>query len=96
MTEGEQKYSIKTVFCRYNRKKQKNLKKLKIVIDKIISMVYHITVLERKHNIRNARVAQLVERDLAKVEAAGSSPVSRSYYFGGNRDKKRVSAIFFS
>ena len=25
-----------------------------------------------------ARVAQLVERDLAKVEAAGSSPVSRS------------------
>ena len=24
-----------------------------------------------------ARVAQLVERDLAKVEAAGSSPVSR-------------------
>ena len=25
----------------------------------------------------NARVAQLVERDLAKVEAAGSSPVSR-------------------
>ena len=27
----------------------------------------------------NARVAQLVERDLAKVEAAGSSPVSRSW-----------------
>ena len=27
-----------------------------------------------------ARVAQLVERDLAKVEAAGSSPVSRSIY----------------
>ena len=26
---------------------------------------------------QNARVAQLVERDLAKVEAAGSSPVSR-------------------
>ena len=26
-----------------------------------------------------ARVAQLVERDLAKVEAAGSSPVSRSF-----------------
>ncbi len=25
-----------------------------------------------------ARVAQMVERDLAKVEAAGSSPVSRS------------------
>ena len=28
----------------------------------------------------NARVAQLVERDLAKVEAAGSSPVSRFSY----------------
>ena len=30
--------------------------------------------------IQNARVAQLVERDLAKVEAAGSSPVSRFSY----------------
>ena len=29
---------------------------------------------------QNARVAQLVERDLAKVEAAGSSPVSRFSY----------------
>lgn len=28
--------------------------------------------------MKNARVAQLVERDLAKVEATGSSPVSRS------------------
>ena len=28
---------------------------------------------------KHARVAQLVERDLAKVEAAGSSPVSRSF-----------------
>ena len=34
-----------------------------------------------KRCFRNARVAQLVERDLAKVEAAGSSPVSRSLYF---------------
>ena len=34
--------------------------------------------LREQHKIRNARVAQLVERDLAKVEAAGSSPVSRS------------------
>ena len=33
-----------------------------------------------KRCFRNARVAQLVERDLAKVEAAGSSPVSRSYF----------------
>ena len=31
--------------------------------------------------ISYARVAQLVEHDLAKVGAAGSSPVSRSFYF---------------
>ncbi len=40
----------------------------------IISLVFS----NGKH--KNARVAQLVERDLAKVEAAGSSPVSRSFY----------------
>ena len=32
---------------------------------------------KKREKERNARVAQLVERDLAKVEAAGSSPVSR-------------------
>ena len=37
-------------------------------------------------SISNARVAQLVERDLAKVEAAGSSPVSRSFYYCGSFD----------
>ena len=31
--------------------------------------------------VRYARVAQLVEHDLAKVGVAGSSPVSRSFYF---------------
>jgi hypothetical protein len=30
------------------------------------------------YNVRYADVAQLVERDLAKVEVAGSSPVVRS------------------
>ena len=30
------------------------------------------------YNARNAEVAQLVERNLAKVEVAGSSPVFRS------------------
>ena len=30
-----------------------------------------------------ARVAQLVEHDLAKVGVAGSSPVSRSFYLRG-------------
>ena len=34
--------------------------------------------------IKNARVAQLVECDLAKVEAAGSSPVSRLILWGGS------------
>ena len=42
-----------------------------------------------------ARVAQLVERDLAKVEAAGSSPVSRSLFLSGNQGKLMVSAIFY-
>ena len=28
---------------------------------------------------QNAKIAQLVERDLAKVEVAGSSPVFRSF-----------------
>ena len=37
-----------------------------------------------KRCFRNARVAQLVERDLAKVEAAGSSPVSRLILWGGS------------
>ena len=43
---------------------------------------------------KHARVAQLVERDLAKVEAAGSSPVSRSRKKDGNLDVYRVSAFF--
>ncbi len=38
-----------------------------------------------------ARVAQLVEHDLAKVGAAGSSPVSRSFY----GRKPLVQAFFF-
>ena len=37
-----------------------------------------ITYTSRRTVTFIARVAQLVERDLAKVEAAGSSPVSRS------------------
>ena len=39
---------------------------------------------ERQAEIKNARVAQLVECDLAKVEAAGSSPVSRLILWGGS------------
>ncbi len=41
-----------------------------------------------------ARVAQLVEHDLAKVGAAGSSPVSRSLKKYGNVDRYSVSVIF--
>ena len=40
-----------------------------------------------------ARVAQLVEHDLAKVGAAGSSPVSRSLKIGGNVDTYSVSVF---
>ncbi len=38
-----------------------------------------------EHGQINARVAQLVEHDLAKVGAAGSSPVSRSLLKGWKR-----------
>ena len=40
-----------------------------------------------------ARVAQLVERDLAKVEAAGSSPVSRFFLWLELLDFSRVPAF---
>ena len=51
----------------------------KLLTNEDISCIV-LFVAEVSDNIRNARVAQLVERDLAKVEAAGSSPVSRSFY----------------
>ena len=46
--------------------------------------------------LTNMRVAQLVERDLAKVEAAGSSPVSRSFLFLGFMRVPRFSESAFS
>ena len=39
-----------------------------------------------KKNKKYARVAQLVEYDLAKVGVAGSSPVSRSFVCSGSLD----------
>ena len=51
-------------------------------------------VAEVSDNIRNARVAQLVERDLAKVEAAGSSPVSR-FFHALKSVEIRFQGIFF-
>ena len=35
-----------------------------------------------KDRLNNAKVAQLVEHDLAKVGVAGSNPVFRSIFFG--------------
>ena len=40
---------------------------------------YAVSIAVLKNNV-NAKIAQLVERDLAKVEVAGSSPVFRSKY----------------
>ncbi len=37
-----------------------------------------------------AAIAQLVERDLAKVEVAGPSPVCRSFYHPTLKDKIEV------
>ena len=43
----------------------------------------------------NARVAQLVERDLAKVEAAGSSPVSRFFIVRNSSSSSMKELLFF-
>ena len=43
----------------------------------------------------NARVAQLVERDLAKVEAAGSSPVSRFFLLSENSSSSSMKELLF-
>ena len=62
---------------RHISEKEKCLKIFKkLLTNKDISCIV-LLVAEVSDIIRNARVAQLVERDLAKVEAAGSSPVSR-------------------
>ena len=51
------------------------------MIDRKRVILYIMSCVQQEHKtIRIARVAQLVERDLAKVEAAGSSPVSRFSY----------------
>ena len=51
------------------------------MVDRYTTIVYYITRAKHKraHNLIHAIVAQLVTRDLAKVETAGSSPVYRSY-----------------
>lgn len=55
------------------------------MIDRKRVILYIMSCVQQEHKtIRNARVAQLVERDLAKVEAAGSSPVSRLILWGGS------------
>ncbi len=57
------------------------IKKCKKSVDRIAVSVYNKIVAETKQQTRSdARVAQLVEHNLAKVGAAGSSPVSRFCY----------------
>ncbi len=41
----------------------------------------------------NARIAQLVEHDLAKVGVAGSSPVSRSFFMRSTTLDARVAEL---
>ena len=73
---------------------KKLLKNEKIVLTSkqvysIVSLVFERT--------QYARVAQLVERDLAKVEAAGSSPVSRFFLFSERNRcnlRKRLHRLF--
>ncbi len=48
-----------------------------------------------KKNKKYARVAQLVEYDLAKVGVAGSSPVSRSFVCSGSLCKSRLPLFLF-
>ena len=54
-------------------------------INEIKSILYtfiDLNKIDRKINLHSfAGIAQLVERNLAKVEVAGSSPVSRSCYY---------------
>ena len=65
----------KLLLCIQYIKNKKYQKFLKFLLTNLFKWcIVHIV----RENKRNARVAQLVERDLAKVEAAGSSPVSRS------------------
>ena len=47
----------------------------------ICVIINNVRSFYRQRIQQNARVAQLVEYDLAKVGVAGSSPVSRSFYF---------------
>ena len=65
------------------------------MIDRKRVILYIMSCVQQEHKtIRNARVAQLVERDLAKVEAAGSSPVSR-FFHALKSVEIRFQGIFF-
>ena len=57
-----------------------NRKKKKLQTDEDSMCSFESRWLLLKKNRKYARVAQLVEYDLAKVGVAGSSPVSRSFY----------------
>ena len=57
-----------------------NRRKKKLQTDEDSMCSFESRWLLLKKNRKYARVAQLVEYDLAKVGVAGSSPVSRSFY----------------
>ena len=68
---------------------------VKKLLTKFLSHSIISNVSGTRQNIKQyARVAQLVEHDLAKVGAAGSSPVSRSIKFIQNADKYSVLGVF--
>ncbi|GEM_PF-1247868 len=62
----------------YSTKQQKNDRNLLHLL-KTYDIIPVLQQLNKFYNFY-ARVAQLVEYDLAKVGVAGSSPVSRSFY----------------
>ena len=65
-----------------------------LLTKRIVSCILILVRWIQRFEIKNARVAQLVEHDLAKVGAAGSSPVSCSIKITQNADKYSVLGVF--
>ena len=72
-----------------------NRKKEKLQTDEDSMCSFESRWLLLKKNKKYARVAQLVEYDLAKVGVAGSSPVSRSFICSGSLCKSRLPLFLF-
>ena len=73
-----------------------NRKKKKLQTDEDSMCSFESRWLLLKKNRKYARVAQLVEYDLAKVGVAGSSPVSRSSLNDGKLWFTRFSIFFIA